>query len=166
MSLHPHRLYSLILLLALGPLLLPVANATEPERRGPMVIYSAEAGFGDVKTALMSSITEQGIVISNVLHASRMLNRTGPDLGITENVYLNAQTFEFCKSSLSHTLVAADPANMMACPYAIGIYQLSRQPDTIHLAYRKPQGVPGSEQVTEQIEKLLQQIIADTLDFL
>jgi uncharacterized protein (DUF302 family) len=162
------RQFLATLLLSLTSLLLlaPAANAETREQRGPMVIYSAEGGYEDAIDALKNAITEQGIVISNVLHASDMLNRTGPDLGITENVYLNASTYEFCSSILSHALVGHDPANMMACPYTIGVYQLSKQPDAIHIAYRIPQGVPGSEDTTARIQKLVETIITSALEFL
>jgi len=142
------------------------ANAGDREQRGPMVVYTAEAGFDDAKDALKEGIISQGIVISNELHASDMLNRTGPDLGITDNVYLQAATFEFCSSVLSHALVAQDPANMMACPYAIGLYVLSKDPEHIHLAYRIPQGTPGTEATTDKIQALLETIITEALDFL
>jgi hypothetical protein len=142
------------------------ADDTNREQRGPMVVYSAEAGFDDAKDALKESIINQGIVISNELHASDMLNRTGPDLGITENVYLQAATFEFCSSVLSHALVAQDPANMMTCPYAIGLYVLSKDPEHIHMAYRTPQGTPGTEATTDKIQALLETIITEAMDFL
>jgi uncharacterized protein (DUF302 family) len=142
------------------------ADADNREQRGPMVVYTAEAGFDEAKDALKEGIVGQGIVISNELHASDMLNRTGPDLGITENVYLQATTFEFCSSALSHALVAADPANMMACPYAIGLYVLTKDPVHVHMAYRNPQGTPGTEATTDRIQALLEAIISEALDFL
>ena len=164
----PTRPFIATLLISLFGLLLlaPAANAQEREQRGPMVIYSAEGDFADAKEALLNAIVEQGIVLSNELHASDMLNRTGPDLGITENVFLHAATFEFCSSILSHALVAQDPANIMACPYAIGLYQLSKQPDMVHMAFRVPQGVPGSEETTAKIQQLLETIIGSALEFL
>lgn len=162
----PRRLIAALLLSLTGLLLAPVTHAETREQRGPMVIYSAEGSYDDAVEALKGAIVEQGIVLSNVLHASDMLNRTGPDLGITENVYLNASTYEFCSSILSHALVAQDPANMMACPYAIGVYQLSKQPDTIHMAFRVPQGVPGSEETTARIQELVETIIRSALEFL
>lgn len=154
------------LVLSLGLLLAPTLHAETREQRGPIVIYSATGSYADAVDALQSAITEQGIVVSNVLHASDMLNRTGPDLGITKNVYLHATTYEFCSSILSHALVGHDPANMMACPYAIGVYQLTQQPDRIHLAYRIPQGVPGSEDITAKIQALVESIIRNALEFL
>ena len=172
MTLFPFTLPSLAgIMLALSGLLVlaPSANADEAEnrqQRGPMVIYSAEGGYNDAIEALQSAIVEQGIVLSNVLHASDMLNRTGPDLGITKNVFLNASTYEFCSSILSHPLIAHDPANLMACPYAIGVYQLTEQPEKIHMAFRIPQGVPGSEEITAKIQQLIETIIISALEFL
>ena len=147
-------------------MLAPDTHAAPPKRRGPIVIYTVQGSYQDAVEALLSAITDQGIVISNVLHASDMLNRTGPDLGITKNVYLHATTYEFCSSILSHALVSQDPANMMACPYAIGVYQTTNQPDSVHLAFRVPQGVPGSEPTTARIQQLLETIIDATLEFL
>ena len=138
----------------------------EAEQRGPMRVYSVPGEFEEVRDTLQENIINQGIVISNVLHAGDMLNRTAADLGVTNNVYLHAETFEFCKAALSHELVALDPANMMACPYAIGVYVLAQQPDTVWLAYRRPQGVVGSESLTDRIEALLKTIIEETLAFL
>jgi len=153
-------------MLSLSLLLATTLHAETREQRGPIVIYSAAGSYADAVDALQSAITKQGIVVSNVLHASDMLNRTGPDLGITENVYLHATTYEFCSSILSHALVGQDPANMMACPYAIGVYQTTQQPDRIHLAYRIPQGVPGSEETTAKIRAFVETIIHSALEFL
>ena len=162
-----HRLLSgLMLTIALLASTSTWADADNREQRGPMVVYTAEASFDETKDALKQGIISQGIVISNELHASDMLNRTGPDLGITEQVYRQAVTFEFCSSTLSHALVAADPANMMACPYAIGLYVLTKDPAHIHLAYRTPQGTPGTEATSDKIQALLETIIGETLDFL
>jgi len=164
---HPSPRSIAALLLCITTLLLhPAASAQNRDQRGPIVIYSAEGEYSDAKEALLNSITEQGIVVANELHPSLMLNRTAPDLGIKENVYLEAVTYEFCSSLLSHEMVAHDPANMMACPYAIGLYELTRQPGVVHMAYRKPQGVPGSEHLTDKVEKLVEDIISGALDFL
>lgn len=156
------------LLAALTTAAVAPAGAQEIVRddRGPMVVYSVEAGFADASDALKESISEQGLVLSNELHASDMLNRTGPDLGITTEVYQHAATFEFCSSQISHELVAQDPANLMVCPYAIGLYVLTTDPDRVQFAYRRPQGVPGSEQATAKVERLVDRIINGALDFL
>lgn len=155
-------------LLALA-LLFPFSSLADDATRiemGPMVVYSMQGSFDEAKDALNDSIANQGLVLSNELHASDMLNRTAPDLGITENVYIQASTFEFCSSLLSHTLVAKNPANMMVCPYAIGLYVLTKDPATIHMAYRNPQGTPGSKETTVKIRNLLETIISEALDFL
>lgn len=162
------RTHRKLLLFTLTVMLPSIAAADDALRteRGPMVVYSIAGNFDEAQDALKDSITDQGLVLSNELHASDMLNRTGPDLGVSEPVYLQAATFEFCSSLLSHQLVALNPANMMVCPYAIGLYVLTKEPDQIHLAYRHPQGTPGSEQTTAKIGELLENIIESTLDFL
>ena len=128
----------------------------------PYVTYKVEGDYEDVLADIKDAIAGQGLLISSESHASEMLNRTGPDLGFDNPVFSHAVILGFCSAKLSHALVAADPNNMMFCPYGLGVYQLSGEMGAVHVTYRRPLG--GNEQtqpVLDKIEALLQEIISE-----
>ena len=55
-------------------------SADEPLDLGHVVIYSGEISFADAKENLKFAVTNLGMVISDELHLSEMLDRTGKDL--------------------------------------------------------------------------------------
>ncbi len=88
--------------------------------------------------------------IANELHASELLNRTAPDLGVERNIFLHAVSIEFCSAVISHKLVASDPSNMVLCPFTISIYVLPEDPDIVYVAYKPPTAGEGSSEVLTQ----------------
>jgi len=59
----------------------------------------------------------------------------------------------------------ADPRNMIFCPYIVNLYVLPQQPDTVYLAYRRPQrvGSKASKASLKAVEELLDGIVQDAL---
>lgn len=144
-------------------LLLNAANL-RAEQPSNFPLYSSDETFEDVMENVKDAIIGKGLNISNVLHASDMLNRTGPDLGFSENVFSEAQTIEFCSASLSHQLVVIDPSNMVLCPFTISVYKLEKDKDTIHLSYRKLTAGNNSSAVLEKVDTLIQEIIEEAIE--
>lgn len=47
------------------------------------------------------------------------------------------------------------------CPFTISVYVVSDDPDHVRLSYRVPAGKAGSEDVSREVEQLLDSIIND-----
>lgn len=123
--------------------------------------YSTEASFEDTKDDLLMAIEGRGLVISYTSHAQEMLDRTADVAGTTTAVYGHAEIILFCKADLSHKLVAANPHNIVLCPYAIAVYTLHEKPATVYLSFREPE---ASEPTTQPIRQLLVDIIKDVTE--
>jgi hypothetical protein len=126
-----------------------------------IVTVKIEGDFIDVSANVRSAITGKGINISNIVHAGRMLNRTGPAFGYKNDVYLDAETYEFCSASISHKLARIHPDNIVMCPFIISVYVVSNEPGFVRLSYRIPTGKPGTEEIVEEIAELIQSIIEE-----
>ena len=126
-------------------------------------IYTTKGDFGSVRDSLVTAVEGRGLKINHINHISEMLDRTGKDLGATEQIYLNAEQIEFCSAVLSRKMMAADPGNIMLCPYSIAVYNLPGHPDTIYVAYRKPPTAKAqaSKAIFNEVEKLLNDIIQE-----
>lgn len=113
-------------------------------------VYSVESGFDDVKDSLVEVIESRGMVISYVSHAESMLARTASTLG-GKQVYSEAQVLLFCKANLAHRLVAANPHNLIFCPYAMSVYALANTPSRIYVGIRAPQITVGEYQAVHNL---------------
>ncbi len=130
----------------------------------PILVYSTQEEFEYITDNVRNAIIERGMTIANETHASEMLNRTAPDLGIETNVFLDAQSIEFCSAMISHKLVAANPSNMVLCPFTISIYVTSEDPDIVYVAFKPPTAGAESAKVQQEIETLLQEIVLESLE--
>ncbi|MCB1736889.1 MAG: hypothetical protein KDI42_02085 [Gammaproteobacteria bacterium] len=155
-----NRLYLVTVLLLAT--LMPGVSAVADE--GPVYSYATDLGFDEVKDNLKLAITGRGINIANELHASEMLNRTGPDLGYEHPVFAHAETIEFCSAMISLHLVEKTPDNIVMCPFAISIYQLTTEPAQVHVVYRVPVGFDGSEEPYAEVAELITSIVKEALE--
>jgi uncharacterized protein (DUF302 family) len=152
-----------LVLLLLVNLSLPWTSiATGSEN--PIITYWVEEEFENIRDNVRNAIIERGMNIASELHASEMLNRTAPDLGIERNVFLNAVSIEFCSAMISHKLVMAHASNMVLCPFTISIYVLSEDPAKVFVAYKPPTAGDESSEVLEEIKSLLQAIVTESLE--
>ena len=110
----------------------------KPLETGGAWVYSVESEFDDVKDSLVEAIESRGMVISYVSHAESMLARTASTIG-GKVVYSDAEVLLFCKANLAHRLVAANPHNLVLCPYAMSVYALADEPARIYVGIRAPQ---------------------------
>ena len=124
-----------------------------------MVRYEVNSDFETAKENLELAITNQGLVITSESHINEMLERTGQDLGLGGPVYEDAVAFEFCSAKYSRIMMAADPHNIVFCPFVISVYQIAGDQDTVYIAFRRPQNAEGSEEA----QAALQQVV-DFLD--
>ena len=141
---------------------LVIAAENNKSARIPKIVTNKVSGnYFEVVQSLRSAILGKGINIAHELHASDMLQRTGPAYGYKKSVYSHAQILEFCSAKLSQELSRADPDNIVVCPFTIGIYSLVTEPKIVHISYQVPNGKPGSEKVIKKIEELLASIVED-----
>lgn len=128
---------SLSLLLALA-LTAAGVQAMEPEIKSDHIVaYKTEGDFEMVREDIELAIEGRGLVINNESHIAEMLERTGGDIGDVEDLYEHGRALEFCSAELSRDMMAADPHNIMFCPYIIAVYELTDEPGQIYVGYRR-----------------------------
>ncbi len=104
------------------------------------ISYSTEEGFEDVMDNIKLAIENRGMYINNVMHMSEMLDRTGKDLGFEQQIYLKADSIEFCSALLSRRMTREDPRRIINCPFIISVYVLPAEPDKTYIAHRRLAG--------------------------
>ncbi len=139
-----------------GIVLLPLSFSIAA---APIVTTKLNGDFGEISSNIRMAIIGEGINIAHVLPASTMLHRTGPTFGYDDDVYSNAQTYEFCSAKISHKLARQDPDNIVLCPFTISVYSLVTEPGIVRVSYRVPVGKPGSEPVVEEVIELVRRIV-------
>ena len=127
----------------------------------PIVTKKVEGRFAEVANNIRQSIVGKGLNIAHILPANDMLSRTGSAFGYKDNVYLNAEIYEFCSARISHKLSRSNPDNIALCPFTISVYELTKDPGNIRITYRIPTGRPGSEEIVKEVTALIESIIED-----
>lgn len=151
------------LLLGLPAILCCAAYAADPH---PIVTYSKQAKFADVRDDVKAAIEGKGLVIDYESHVNRMLERTGKDVGSARKLYTDAQAFVFCSAAASRKTMEADPANVAMCPYSIVVYATAQAPDRVYVAYRRPwrpDGSAASKAALKEVEALLDSIAREAV---
>lgn len=153
------RLLSMATMLSLFlPALAPAADN--------IVVMTKRGNFEEVRDDLVMAIENRGIRINHSNYIADMLERTGRDLGATRQVYAQGEQVEFCRTNLSRAQMEADPANMVFCPYIISIYTTPKDPQLVHVAFRKPEAPTASlatRTALKGVEKLLTDIVTEAL---
>jgi len=131
-----------------------------------MSVLTKKASYADIRESVEMAITARGFVINNVSHVGDMLARTGKDLGGGKQVFLHAESLEFCSATVSRNMMEADPDNIVFCPYIISIYELPEKPGEVRVAYRKTQmvGSPTSRKSLKAVNDLLGDIVKEALE--
>ena len=153
------RLWRFVLLVCFAALLPVTGWAGE----APVKTFKVEGEFADVVDGVRTAIEGKGINIAHTLPASDMLNRTGEAFGIKENVFLHAETIEFCSARISHKLAQANFENILLCPFTISVYELTRDPGHVYLSYRRPFTLPddNSRAAVQEVVQLIESIITE-----
>lgn len=131
-----------------------------------LVTYTSKDDFDTVKSAITEAITGKGLVINTTSHIGEMLERTGRDMGGAKQVFVHAESFEFCSATVSRKTMEADPHNIVFCPYIISVYVVPNEPNKTYVSFRKPEpvGTPASKASLKEVEKLLRSIIEEALN--
>ena len=134
------------------------------ENAAPVVVYPASSEFEDVIENVKMAITDRGMLVSGTLHVQDMLARTAKDLGFEKNVYLHAESVEFCSALMSHRMVSADPRNLVICPFTIAAYELADNPGQVYIAYRRQFMAGAADEATEAAHKMLDEIAREAAE--
>ena len=124
----------------------------------PVTTYEVAGAVEDVAFVLESAIIGRGLVIDHVSRVGEMLNRTGEDIGAAQDIYTQADVYQFCSTVLSRKMMEADPDNIAHCPYSVFLYELAERPGTVHVGYRN---LPEGEM--QQVEALLDAIAREAV---
>ncbi len=133
----------------------------------PVKTVRIEGDFADTLMNVKSTVRGRGINIAHTLPASFMLNRTARDFGITENVFAEAETIEFCSARISHKLTQASHENILLCPFTISVYVLTTDPGHVYLSWRRPFTLPDekSAEAVKEVEALIESIISEATEW-
>ncbi|MEN8108348.1 MAG: DUF302 domain-containing protein [Pseudomonadota bacterium] len=134
---------------------------------GPVKTVKIEGDFRDTLRSVKFAIHGKGINIAHTLPASNMLNRTARDFGIEKNVFLQAETVEFCSARISHQLAQANYENILLCPFTISVYVLTTDPGHVYLSYRRPFTLPddASQAAVEEVVQLIESVISEATEW-
>jgi hypothetical protein len=152
-------IFAILTTLVLGPHAL--ANGPSDS---PMAVYESALDYDFTKQNVELAVTGRGLIVSGTLHVADMLNRTAEDLGLEGDIYLKAESVEFCSAYLSHRMIAADPTNLTICPFTVAVYVLKSDPDTVYVAYRRPVLAGDGAAVEKEIIDLLDGIAREATE--
>jgi uncharacterized protein (DUF302 family) len=138
-----------------------LAAATEPQSNAAIATVSKPAArYQDVREDLLMAIEAQGYVVGAIGDLGSMLSRSAADFSI-KPVYLSAEYFNFCPTTIAHELMTADPTNLAYCPFQMFLYETVATPGTIVVGYRHP-GIDGNA-ATRAILAKAERVFADII---
>lgn len=127
--------------------------------------YSVEAAFEDISIDIDNAIANRGFVVDYKGHVGDMLNRTAADVGSDVNVFIHADTWQFCSSVLSRKMMEINPSNIAYCPYIVYAYELTNQPGTIVVGFRKHETEDAaSKEIFNTIDGHLEAIVKEATE--
>jgi len=143
------------------------AHANGVTEESPVYTQIVEGGdYLDILGTVKQIIQGRGISIAHTLAPAEMLNRTGPDFGITKPVLKDGEMVEFCSAKISHQLIQANPENITLCPFAISVYVLASDPGNVRLTFRQPYVIDAASQAAvSEMTSLVKGIITEAADW-
>lgn len=148
-----------------------------------------ENDFFDVKEDITLAIQGQGLVIAHHSDVSTMLRRTTTNLmrgafntaksllpmniirakQTVQTTYQHGIVIEFCSASLSAETTKADPNNILFCPFSIAIFQLSNEPNQVHVSYLRLSQFADAKNIESvkaltKVENMLAEIVSEALE--
>lgn len=133
------------------------------QAESPFAVYKSESAFEDVMEGLKMGIQGNGMYINNVMHMGEMLERTGKDLGATEQLYLKAESIEFCSAVLSRRMAGENPARIVNCPFIMSVYVKPDEPDTTYIVHRRV-NLGDESDVMQDVESMLEALAEEAVE--
>jgi uncharacterized protein (DUF302 family) len=143
------RLFGFFLLLA------GASYATASD--SPFVVYESRLPFETVMQDLQMAIEGKGFYVNNIVHMDKMMKRTGKDLGMDKQIFLQAESIEFCSAVLSRRMTEENPNRIVNCPFNISVYVLPSKPDTTYIVHRRV-NLGDQSAVMEEVEQMLESL--------
>lgn len=159
---HMYKSLTIVSLFTLPPLAIGAEPVTPMD--SPIIVYASAESFEDIKSNIEIAITGRGMLITNTLHISEMLDRTAADTGLETRLYENAESLEFCSIQLSYRMSEAHPANMATCPLTLSIYQKAGDAEHTYIAYRRPALLGDATAVERDLTRLIDGIVHEALE--
>ncbi|CAB5496427.1 hypothetical protein [Bathymodiolus thermophilus thioautotrophic gill symbiont] len=152
------------------------------------VEHTTDNDFASVEEDVVLAIIGQGLVIAHRSDVATMLNRTAKDLTrqafnmmtsmmpvapfrnqVVKTTYRHGTVIEFCSVDLSTLTTAADPNNILFCPFSIAIFQLLNEPNRVHVSYLRLSRFadtdnPKSVSALTKVENMLAEIVTEALN--
>ena len=131
----------------------------------PIAVRTKKAAYDDVKFELTNAIINRGLVVDFNGQISKMLERTGADVGSAKPIFKQAEYFTFCSAKLSRQMMEADPLSVGFCPYVVFVYETAGSPGTTHVGFRRLPlaGSIASKTALGEINTLLEGIVAEAV---
>jgi uncharacterized protein (DUF302 family) len=123
----------------------------------PFAVYESELPFEIVMQDLQTAIEGKGFYVNNIVHMDKMMERTGKDLGMDKQIYLRAESIEFCSAVLSRRMTEENPHRIVNCPFNISVYVLPSKPDTTYIVHRRVT-MGDRSAVMEEVEQMLESL--------
>ncbi len=153
-----------VTMLAAGVALLALADPLPgAAQASPVVVYESPYDYETTRENLELALLDQGLSVSGTLHVSDMLARTGKDLGFPEQVYVKAESLEFCSALMSQRMTALDPANLVICPFTIALYVRADEPKQVYVAFRRQFMLDPDGEVARAVFDLLDTIVREAI---
>jgi len=128
-----------------------------------VVVYRSPYDFETTRDNVADAILAQGLIISETLHIGDMLNRTGAVLGITQQIYVAAESLTFCSAAVTHSMLASDPHNIANCPFSIAVYVLTGEPSQVYLVFQRPDFVGDASDANRAAFELMDSIVQEAI---
>lgn len=141
----------------LGFLLLFSGSVCSIASDSPFVVYESQLPFETVMQDLQMAIEGKGFYINNIVHMDKMMERTGKDLGMDQQIFLRAESIEFCSAVLSRRMTEENPHRIVNCPFNISVYVLPSKPDTTYIVHRRL-NLGDQSAVMEEVEQMLESL--------
>ncbi len=152
-----------LIILSIATILMTLSTPVYAGGSDGLQIYSVKGDFAGVRQDAEDAIINRGYNIDFDAFIGKMLKRTSGDIGGKKTLYKDARFMTFCSAALTRQAMEADPTAIGFCPYTIFVYELDKQPGTVHVGYRKPTmgSSDAAKPVLTKIQKLLDDIASE-----
>lgn len=138
----------------IAALSLAAAFAMPAAAQDDVTLYQADMPFEDVASSVEEAIINRGYVVDYRGYIGEMLQRTAEDVGAKEQLYRNAEFFQFCSAVLSRQVMEENVGNIAYCPYIVFVYETEAEAGTVNVGYRHLPAGEGRDRVNELLDEI------------
>jgi len=124
-----------------------------------------QADIEDIRVDVENAISNRAFVIDFHAKVGDMLNRTAADVGSETDIYLHADSWQFCSAVLSRKMMEADPLNIAFCPYVIFAYTTTKNPSEVVVGFRLAEDANAEDsRILDEVNELLTGIVNEVTE--